>query len=575
MGLRSGSACQLAHFLVSKPCAVRSLIVSQTKMVTAYGKNGDVQKAIELFEQMPHRNQVSYNAMLSVLLDSGRLGSALQLFEEMPRKNAWSYTSMIAGLSRSGHVREARQLFDSIPPSDRNVFSWTAMISCYAQNNEPHRAVSLFSGLYRELFESKVIPNSYTLSVVLKSCGCIRSLVAVRQIHSLSLKLLDEAGEGSVFAQNALIDVYAKLDCLHDAEHVFNRMKWKDLASRNIMMDAYAHNLLLDQAFKIFNSMNERDTLSWNIMMSGLLEGRRGLEALRLFLSLLRLGHDTKPNLSTYTIILTACATHTMLEFGRQIHGHTVKNSLYPNNIFVSNSLVTMYANCGLMEDSLQVFKEMPKKDVISWNSVIHGLGKNGHAQKALEIAEKALASNNFNGNTFSAILTSCSHGGLVVDGLDYFNSMSRKYGIEPTLDHYICAVDMLGRTGMLKEARDLLRSMPFAANSVAWSTLLNACSIHGSLNIGRVAAQELQMLETDNTKSYLGLANIYCRTETGRESRELLNLLREKGIVKELGSSWVKQIVVYGALWNAVGEPMQQRMQVMTRHSRVHEPEH
>ncbi|XP_008794967.2 pentatricopeptide repeat-containing protein At1g32415, mitochondrial-like [Phoenix dactylifera] len=543
MSSRSLGARRLANLFTfaSKPNATPKLTVCRTKMIMEYGRRGEVDKAVQVFEKMPQRNQISWNAMLSVLVDSGRVGSALQLFDEMPHRNSTSYTSMISGLSRSGLVLEARHLFDSIPSRDQNVFSWTAVISCYAQNNEPVEALKLFSGLYGALFKLKILPNSHTFSALLKCCGCIRSLAAARQIQSLIAKLLDEEGEGCVFVHNCLIDVNAKLGSLVEAEEIFNRMRWKDLGSWNAMMDAYTHHLLIDKALEIFHSMEEKDTLSWNIAMSGLLESRRGEEALRLSL-LLRSGGSMKPNSSTYSIILSACAALTMLEFGRQIHAITVKIGLYWSNIFVCNSLITMYASCGLSEELKRVFDEMPKKDEVSWNSVIQGLGQNGYSGKALKIAEKALDSKNFNHNTFVAILTGCSHGGLVKEGLDYFHSMRKKYGIDPSLDHYICVVDMLGRAGWLKEAHSLLGSMPLAANSVAWHALLNACMIHGDADMGRIAAKELQILEPCNARSYLGLANIYGRTDKIEESRRLFDLIRKKELRKEPGCSWVVQ---------------------------------
>ncbi|KAG6502536.1 pentatricopeptide repeat-containing protein At1g32415, mitochondrial-like isoform X1 [Zingiber officinale] len=537
---RSGRPCDIARRLLRRSNATWSLTVSQTKSITAHGKSGDVDKALELFDQMPHRNLVAYNAMLSVLIDSGRLDSSLQFFSRMPLKNSRSYTSMITGMGRSGRVREARRLFDSIPSRHRNVFAWTAMICCYAQNDEPLRAVKLFTDSYGDFSQSKVAPNSHTFSLLLKSCGSLKSLVYVRQFHCMIAKILDLETKCCIFVQNALVDAYAKLGCLIDAERVFGRMKWKDLASWNTMMDCYTHNLLLHQAFEIFNSMKDKDILSWNIMMSGLLESRRGLEVPNLFLSLSRLYPESKPNSSTYSIVLSACATHAMLEFGRQIHSCSYKISLYPYNIFVSNALVTMYANCGLMKEMVEVFDELPNKDVVSWNSVIQGFGQNGEAREALNLAKKALDSGMFNANTFTAIFTSCSHGGLVIEGLDYFNSMRRKYGIEPNLDHYVCVVDLLGRAGMVKEANDLLGSMPFPANSVAWSTLLNACSLHGSVDIGRVAARKLQMMEPGSVKSYLALASAYNRTGNEGASSKLLDPIVENHTVKEHGSSWV-----------------------------------
>ncbi|KAJ0971294.1 hypothetical protein J5N97_019253 [Dioscorea zingiberensis] len=542
MGSHHGSTRKLANLFsyVSKQEPSPLLTVSLTKRITELGRHGQVDEAKDLFDQMTQKTQVSWNAMLSVLTDFGRLGSALELFDEMPEKNSTSYTSMITGLSRAGFVSRARQLFDTIPPSIQNVFSWTSMITCYANTGEPLQALDLFTRHYSEFFKLKILPNSHTFSVLLKSCVSIQSLEAAKQIQTLSVKVLDDDSESSIFVQNSLIDVHAKLGDLVDAQKVFDRMKFKDLSSWNTIMDGYTHHLLIEKALSIFNSMRSKDILSWNIIMAGLSDHRRGKEALRLFIRLLRSEDYTNPNASTYTIILTATTTLTMLEFGKQVHATTVKIGFYNTNIFVCNSLISMYSNCGTVESVEQVFKELHHKDIVSWNSVIQGLGQNGCSKRAMEIAEQALAANKFNHNTFTAILTSCSHGGLVDEGLKYFNSMSEIYGIEQGLDQYVCMVDMLGRAGKVEVALELLCNMPFRANSVAWETLLSACVIHGNVNVSRIAAKELEILKPGNARSYYALASVYQRAGKVEESRRVFDLIWNKELRKNSGFSWI-----------------------------------
>ncbi|XP_077242625.1 pentatricopeptide repeat-containing protein At2g13600-like [Tasmannia lanceolata] len=518
-------------------------LISSTKLITHYGRIGELQEAMRIFDEMPNRNQISWNAMLTVFLDFGRLDSARKLFDEMPERNSVSHTLMIAGFSRFGFVPEARQVFDSIPFSNFNVFSWTAMISCYAHNRQPFQALKLFSGLYGDFFNIRIIPNSFTFSTLLKACAEMQSLVTAGHIHALLVKLLDEECEGTVYVQNSLIDLNAKFGCLVDAEKIFNRLKWKDLSSWNIMMAAYTRCLYIDKALGLFDSMKEKDTLSWNIIISGLAESGSGEGALNLFISLLRLWPETKPNPSTYTVVLTVCATITALKFGRQIHSQTIKLGLDRSNIFIGNSLITMYARGSFIEESELVFSGMLKKDVISWNSLILGLGENGYAIKALEVAEKALKLEAFNQNTFIGILTTCSHGGLIDEGMKYFSSMSRKYAILPGLDHYICVIDMLGRAGRITEAHDFLCKMPLKANSVAWAALLNACLIHENREVGEIAAREVRTLEPDNATSYVMLASICGKTGRTDERRKLLNLMREKGLKKEPGYSLIVEI--------------------------------
>lgn len=518
-------------------------IISLTKLITDYGRKGEFHNSRKIFDEMPHRNQVTWNAMLNVLVDSCQFEAARQLFEEMPERNLTSYTSMISGFSRSGLVVEARELFDSIPYSHQNVISWTAMISCYAHNRQPLEALRLFSTCYGDFFGLRIIPNSYTFSIMLKVCADMHCPVVAAQIHALIVKLLDEEDKENVFVQNSLIDLHSKFGDLIKAEKMFSGLKWRDLSSWNAILACYTRHSLVDKALEVFYSMKEKDTLSWNIVMSGLAESGCGEEALLFFLLSLRSSPVVKPNPSTYTIILTVCATLTALQLGRQIHTSTVKLSLSRNNVFTGNSLITMYARCGQVDELEQVFSEMPKVDVISWNSVVFGLGQNGYARKALEVAKKALKLEAFNHNTFIAILTSCSHGGLVDKGMECFRTMSKKYGVEPNMDHYICVIDMLGRAGRLTDAHNVLQEMTFQPNSVAWMTLLSACLAHGNAQVGEIAARKLRILEPDNVASFVMLANVYVKIGRVEEANKVLNLMKAKQLRKEPGCSWIVEM--------------------------------
>ncbi|MCL7040235.1 hypothetical protein MKW94_015669 [Papaver nudicaule] len=432
----------------------------------------------------------------------------------MPRRNSTSYTAMIAGLSRSGFVAESRKVFDSIPPFEQNVYSWTAMISSYTHNRQHMDALKLCSVSYGEFFPW-ILPNSFTFSTVLNY-------------------------KENVFVQNCLIDLHGKLGNLGDAENVFNGLTWKDLSTWNVMMDSYARNLMIVKALAIFDSMEEKDTLSWNIMISGFAECGRGIEALEFFLQLCRLqGPGTYPNSSTFTLAITICGTYSMLKTGVQIHACVLKRGLTESNSYTGNSLINMYMKCGSIEESERLFYDMPRRDVISWNSLILCLGQNGHSKKAIEMGEKALSLGIYNHNTFIALLTSCSHGGLVDEGIEYFGAMSKSSGIEPFLDHYVCVIDMLGRAGKVVEALNFLRKMPISPNAVAWSTLLSACLVHGNKEIGEVAAHELRILEPSNSASYVMLGNLYRKTGHFEDSNQILELMNKIDLKKEKGISW------------------------------------
>ncbi|KAL6615012.1 hypothetical protein ACP70R_037282 [Stipagrostis hirtigluma subsp. patula] len=513
----------------------RSRLACRTIEVTEAGKAGQAERALDLFEAMPVKNQVAWNAALAALVDAGRTERALSFFRDMPLRNATSYTTMIGGLSRDGAADRARGLFDELPLDQHNVFTWTAMVSCHARNGEPNRAVELFAALYGELFARGVLPNAHTFSTLLKACVGIQSLAMALQLHALIFKLLKE-GSRDCFVWNALIDAHAKLGSVSDAEKVFHEMRCRDICSWNIMMDGYSRHRLVDRALDLFRMVGDKDAFSWNIMIYCLSENRRGEDALLLFIDLVRScgrrDGNAKLNASIYTTVVHTCSVLTLLVFGRQVHARIVKDRVCQSNVFVCNSLISMYSSCGATLDLQKVFEEMMVRDVVSWNSVIQGLGQNGLGRQALAVAERALDLKMYNSKTFIAILTSCSHAGLLTEGLAYFDNMTVKHGVKRTLDHYISAIDLLGRAGKLEEAHDLLQSMPFKPNAVAWSTLLHSCLTHKNSILGSIAVQQLKLLQPDDGENYERLVQ-------GCSESEVLSV-GEKRAAHIPGCSWV-----------------------------------
>ncbi|MCI32938.1 pentatricopeptide repeat-containing protein, partial [Trifolium medium] len=125
---------------------------------------------------------------------------------------------------------------------------------------------------------------------------------------------------------------------------------------------------------------------------------------------------------------------------------------------FVTCSLIDMYAKCGCMEQSQNIFDSVYQKDEASWNVLITGYGIHGHGLKAIELFKSMQNSGcRPDSITFIGLLMACNHAGLVTEGLDYLGQMQSLFGIKPKLEHYACVVDMLGRAGRLNEAMKLV----------------------------------------------------------------------------------------------------------------------
>ncbi|XP_043714086.1 pentatricopeptide repeat-containing protein At2g15690, mitochondrial-like isoform X2 [Telopea speciosissima] len=173
-----------------------------------------------------------------------------------------------------------------------------------------------------------------------------------------------------------------------------------------------------------------------------------------------------------FLALLQICTDLKLLEAGRRVHDYISRSPSKPG-ISVFNKVVDMYCKVGSIADARQAFDEMPKRNLFSWNYMIMGLVENGKAEEALEIYNEMRTNGTRpDGFTFSGVLMACASLGALEKGLVHFESMSKDYGITPSTEHYVCVVDLLGKSGKTAEARLFIDKMPIEPSSLVWETL-------------------------------------------------------------------------------------------------------
>eukprot|EP00249_Psilotum_nudum_P015903 c25573_g7_i1 orf=2-622(+) len=203
--------------------------------------------------------------------------------------------------AKCGSICQARQIFDKM--RKRNVVSWTAMISGYAQHGHVEEALKLFWQMHQECIK----PDNITFASILKACASKAALEHGREIHASIIK---NGFESDVLVGSTLVDMYAKCGTIDHARHVFDKMP-------------------------------DRNVVSWTAMISGYAHHGHGAEALKLFRQMQQ--ECLKPNRITYISALKACACVAALEHGKQIHACIVKSGS-KLDVSVGNTLVDMYA---------------------------------------------------------------------------------------------------------------------------------------------------------------------------------------------------------------------------------------
>ncbi|KAF7152128.1 hypothetical protein RHSIM_Rhsim01G0232700 [Rhododendron simsii] len=247
------------------------------------------------------------------------------------------------------------------------------------------------------------------------------------------------------------------------------------------------------------------------------------------------------PNSVTMVSVLQACAALAALEQGKLIHGYILRKRL-DSILPVMNTLVTMYARCGNLEWGKSIFDRMDKRDVVSWNSLISSYGIHGFGTKAIK------AFNDMIGQgippsaiSFLSVLGACSHTGLVEEGKFLFQSMVKKHRIYPSVEHYACMVDILGRANRLDEAAKVIEDMRIEPGKDAWGSLLGACRVHCNVELAERASKRLFELEPTNAGNYVLLADIYAEAKMWDEVKRVKKLLDDRGLQKVSGRSWIE----------------------------------
>ncbi|KAK9682354.1 hypothetical protein RND81_10G067600 [Saponaria officinalis] len=463
-----------------------------------------------------------------------------------------------------GAIEYAHQLFDQIPEPD--AFLWNTMIRGSAQSQNPLKAVYLYTQMDRH----SVKPDSYTFPFVLKACTRLGWVKMGQGIHgritkfgyesnvssrntliyfhsnlgdiSIARELFDDTAKKDVVAWSAMTSGYARRGDMRNARYLFDKMPFKDVVSWNVMITAYAKRGDMEKARELFEQVPVTDVVTWNAMISGYVLHGSQKKALEMYEEMRRTGQV--PDEVTMLSLLSACVDMGDLETGKTIHSEILKMGPKELNVLLGNALVDMYAKCGKIGVALDVFHSMKGKDIPSWNSILGGLAFHGYAIKALELFLQMLREKiKPDGITFIAVLTACSHTGNVKQGREYFKLMKDEYGIEPTMQHYGCMVDMIGRAGLVKDAFDFVEKMKLEPNAIIWRTLLGACKVHGYMELGIMAYTELLKRRRDQSGDYVLFSSVFAAVSKWDGVENVRNLMDECGVRKEHGCCLVEAV--------------------------------
>ncbi|CAN6283712.1 unnamed protein product [Urochloa humidicola] len=396
------------------------------------------------------------------------------------------------------------------------------------------------------------LPDAEAVALSLRSC---RSAAGVRRAHAVALRSLDSLG---VFVSNNLISAYVKFDEVADARRLFDEMPDRSIISWTAMMNGYqklgrhsegdaklgrqvhcciakagCSNVIADSAVAhfyaqcgdvaatstVFDRMASRDVVSWTTMITAYVQHGHGDKALRMFPTMVAEGF--RPNEFTVCSVLKACAEEKALRLGKQLHGAVVKK-LYKYDIHVGSALVSMYARCGEVFDAQAVFDKMPRRNTITWTSMISGYAQSGYGEEAVLLFRKMKMRRVFVNNlTIVGLLSACGSMQSISLGKE-LHAQIIKNCMEDNLQIGSTLVWLYSKCGVHTYAARILEAMP-DRDAVAWTAMISGYNNLGH-NVEALKSLDEMLWDgvTPNTYTYSSALKACARLEALRDGRRI-----------------------------------------------------
>lgn len=482
------------------------VLVTWNAMIAGYALHSCSEEAIELFQQMQHQgllpNNVTFVSTLKACSVMAPLNQCkwihVHIIECGLEADTFVGNALITFYAKHRNLKDSCTAFDKI--SQQDVVTWSSLIAAYVQHGHDMEAIELL----QQMFQEGVEPNEVTFLNILRACSLKGALNQVMLIH---FYIVDRGFEADVCIASSLIDMYTRCGNMEDA-------------------------------YTLFKKCPKRDLIMWNSMISSCAQHGYHKKALRLFQQMPHNGRE--PDHVTYVSILKACYNTADRELVRLVHACIIEDG-FEGNAVVGSNLIYMYASCGSLMDSCRVFDKLLKQNIVTWNAMITGYTLHNRYERALQCLQGMQQEGlNPNDTTFLCLLTLCSHIDLMEEGIYFLKSMREDYGLTPQLEHYSCIVDLLGHAGRLGEAENLLQTMPYRPNCIGWRSLLHHCKTYGNVEQGRRCFDNVVSMGHLSASEYMLMSKIYAGSGMWEDAGKIQDLRHCACIWKEPGMAFI-----------------------------------
>ncbi|KAG7020981.1 putative pentatricopeptide repeat-containing protein, partial [Cucurbita argyrosperma subsp. argyrosperma] len=553
-------------------------------VMSSYVKSEKLDDAQKVFDEMPHRDVLSWTVLISGFARVNCSERALQLFREMLVEgvcpNHFTLSCVLKLCSRVGDLQMgkgihgwilrsgvnldvvlensmldlytkfdafdyATKLFDSM--REKSTASYNIMLGVYVRSCDVNKSLDLFRNLpcrdtaswntiicglmqggylniamelLYEMVKNEPEFNEVTSSIALSVVSSLLIIELGRQVHG---RIFRFGLHNDGFVNSSLINMYIKCGNLEKASVIYSQMP-SNFGKRR------------DSNIVCSNTMTE--IVSRSSIVSGYVQNGKYEDSFQTFVSMVR----ERAVMDRFTIasIISACSNAGVLELGRQIHAYIQKTG-EQLDAHLASSMIDMYAKGGSLDCAHQVFEQTTYLNVVTWTSMITGCALHGQGKEAIRLFEQMRYEGIIpNEVTFIGVLTACSHAGLLDEGRLYFNMMKDVYAIEPKVEHFTCMVDVYGRAGRLNEVKEFIYQNDLSHHSAVWKAFLSSCRLYKDIEMGNWVSEKLFKLEPRDEGPYVLLSNMCSSNQKWEEASKTRRSMQHRGISKTPGQSWI-----------------------------------
>ncbi|KAM7274980.1 hypothetical protein ACFE04_016846 [Oxalis oulophora] len=551
--------------------------VTIVKMLQACGKVGAIDEGKQVHGYVLRLGLESdlsiSNSLITVYSRNKEIELARKVFNSMKNRNSSSWNSIISSYTSYGYLTDALDLLGQMELSDEkpDIVTWNCILSGHALHGTYDGMLSIL----QRMQDKGSKPNSSSVTSVLQVVIQLGILKIGKQIHGYIIR---NGLDYDVYVGTSLVDMYLKNDQLASAHATFDHVKNRNICTWNSLISGYSFKGLFENSKKLLNQMEEEkikpdlvtwnslvsgysmwgytdealavvdrikssglspNVVSWTALISGCSQQGKYKESLELFVKMQKEG--VQPNYATISTLLQTIGHLSLLQKGREIHCVSLKNGLI-DDIYVATALIDMYCKSGCLKPAYTVFKMIRNKTLACWNCMIMGFSMYSLGEKAISLFDEMQELQILpDAVTFTALLSGCKNSGLVPEGWKYFDSMNTDYKIIPTIEHYSCMVDLLGRAGYIDEAWDFIRTLPLKPDASIWGALLASCRVYDNVKYAEVAFKHLIEMEPYNSSNYILMMNLYTISNRWEDVEDIEDLMKVKGVERGFMWSWIQ----------------------------------